>query len=84
MTLDLQQFAAVLLPLPSSVFYPISVFPRQTLENSGKQNPKGCGLGSRLYNTQTGSIYVWFKGFFEYPIALVEIVYCILYRRDPL
>jgi hypothetical protein len=26
---DLQQFAAVLLPLPSSVFYPISAFPRQ-------------------------------------------------------
>jgi hypothetical protein len=25
----LQQFAAVLLPLPSSVFYPISAFPRQ-------------------------------------------------------
>jgi hypothetical protein len=30
---SLQQFAAVLLPLPSSVFYPISAFPRQ---NHGK------------------------------------------------
>jgi hypothetical protein len=26
---DLQQFAAVLLPPPSSLFYPVSAFPRQ-------------------------------------------------------
>jgi hypothetical protein len=32
----LQQFAAVLLPLESAIFYPYGNSPRKTLENSGK------------------------------------------------
>ena len=40
MYVDLQQFAAVLLPLESAVFYPNGNSPGNTMENSGKQNPK--------------------------------------------
>jgi hypothetical protein len=34
------RLAAVLLPLPSSVFSRLAVFLGNTMENSGKQNPK--------------------------------------------
>ena len=40
MYVDLQQFAAVLLPLESAIFYPNGNSPGNTMENSGKQNPK--------------------------------------------
>ena len=40
MYVDLQQFAAVLLPLKSANFYPNGNSPGKTLENSGKQIPK--------------------------------------------
>jgi hypothetical protein len=38
--LDLQQFAAILLPLPSTVFHAEGNCLGNTMENSGKQNPK--------------------------------------------
>jgi hypothetical protein len=40
MYVDLQQFAAVLLPLGSAIFYPNGNSLGNTMENSGKQNPK--------------------------------------------
>jgi hypothetical protein len=40
MYVDLQQFAAVLLPLHSTVFHADGNFRGNTLENGGKQNPK--------------------------------------------
>ena len=40
MYVDLQQFAAVLLPLGSAIFYPNGNSLGKTLENSGKQIPK--------------------------------------------
>ena len=40
MYVDLQQFAAVLLPLESAIFYPNGNSPGNTMENSVKQNPK--------------------------------------------
>jgi hypothetical protein len=35
-----QQFATVFLPRESAVFYPDGKSPGNTMENSGKQNPK--------------------------------------------
>jgi hypothetical protein len=40
MCVDLQQFATVLLPQESAVFYPDENSPWKSLENSGKQSPK--------------------------------------------
>jgi hypothetical protein len=40
MYVDLQQFAAVLLPLESAIFYPDDNLQGNTMENRGKQNPK--------------------------------------------
>jgi hypothetical protein len=37
---DLQQFAAILLPPESAIFYPDGNLRGKTMENSGKQNPK--------------------------------------------
>jgi hypothetical protein len=40
MYVDLQQFAAVLLPAASAVFHTDGSFLGDAMENSGKQNPK--------------------------------------------
>ena len=40
MYVDLQQFAAILLPRESAIFFPVGNFRGKTLENSGKQNPE--------------------------------------------
>jgi hypothetical protein len=40
MYVDLQQFAAILLPPESAIFHPDGNFRGNTMENSGKQNPK--------------------------------------------
>jgi hypothetical protein len=62
----LQQLAAVLLPLPSTVFHAHGNFPGSAMENSGKPNPKmgfksppgrgeksavGAAFGARLPST---------------------------------
>jgi hypothetical protein len=40
MYVALQQFAAILLPPESAIFYPDGNFRGNTMENSGKQNPE--------------------------------------------
>jgi hypothetical protein len=60
MYVDLQQFAAVLLPRESVIFHPDGNSPGKYMENSGKQNPK---MGFKSPPEQRGNIGLTTKNY---------------------